>query len=236
MNRFNTYLLTGTAILIIPFIYSHETSDPTIIPRIIALSSCLFILTTLLIIKCVRRSTTSSSVCISENNPLHRSIFPIILGYLLFSVVSIISSINVAESIIEFVKIFLMFQLIVVSTIIFTDDENAFQFLAKSITLIVLIMGIIGIIQYYSHLFDFLPGIYKPYATMQHKNLYVSYLFLTVPFVIYTLFSPPLHPITDLDNQDKSGTNQKKTSIDIKITNIACVIALLLMYYIVSIS
>ena len=116
---------------------------------------------------------------------IYRVIFPVFICYLFVSALSLIKAINLAEGIFEWLKIFLSMTFLYVASLIIGSNKNSILILTKSVVVTGMILAVIGICQYYHIAFNTIPGNFVVYATMAHKNLFASALFLTSPFVLY---------------------------------------------------
>lgn len=166
----------------------------------------------------VQQKTQYRRHFVSDYSFLQRLIFIASAGYLVFSAISLIRCVNLSEGIFELSWIFISALLLVVTTKILGDNENAFPSLAKSLTVVAIVLGVIGICQYYNWGFNFLPGSCEPYATMTHRNLFSSFLFLIFPFVLYNLFN-------------STSGSQESRKIGAVIWTISSLLALVLIAY-----
>ncbi|MBT3231987.1 MAG: tetratricopeptide repeat protein [Calditrichaeota bacterium] len=212
-SRLISFFFIATTILLIPFIYLQDKFDPVLLIRFIALSTTLLIMLTVLFFQ---RHTLHQLV--SDYSFVQRLIFIVSAGYLIFSAISLIRCVNLSEGIFELSWIFISTLLLVVATKVLGDNEDTFPSLAKSLTLVVIVLCVIGICQYYYCGFNFLPGSCEPYATMTHRNLFSSFLFLSIPFVLFNLF-------------DATSGNQKSREVGPVIWAVASLLAIVLIAY-----
>jgi len=176
-------LITG-AVFLIPFLFSSSTVDPILLPRFLCLSVLTF---GLILMICWKHQ--------GEKNPqggifhfmgiLHRTIFPVFLCYLFISAISLTKAVNFSEGVFEWLKLFLFFAFFYAATLIIGSHKNSIPILSRSIAFAGTVLAFIGICQYYDLGFTSIPGNYVIYATMAHKNLFASALFLMLPFSLY---------------------------------------------------
>jgi O-antigen ligase len=177
---FLSYLLIGSCILIIPFLFSARLLDPVLSLRFTAFSVSLTIMLFLTAIY-DRSGLLDLSI-------LRRRIFPIFLFYAGVSALSLLGAINVLEGFFELLKLCVGIVFLCVAALIFANTPKSISRLTKAIIIASAASAVIGICQYYGVAFDFLPGYYLIYGTMVNKNLFASFLFLTLPFSFYGFF------------------------------------------------
>ncbi|NQU06813.1 MAG: tetratricopeptide repeat protein [Calditrichaeota bacterium] len=105
--------------------------------------------------------------------------------------------------------------------------------MSRALTVSSIIIGLVGIAQYHDLGFTNLPGKYVPYSFMNHKNLFASYLFLTIPFILIVL----LEPLT----KQRVGIIEDKTPALPRFVNLSfwqyiCIFAILTVVYSIVIS
>lgn len=126
---------------------------------------------------------------------LRRMIFPVFLGYLFFSSVSLIKAVNVTEGVYEVLKIFVSLVYLFIATIILSRNRSYYSILVKAVLVIATILSLIAICQYFLVAYrkptDVVDATYSVSATMAHKNLLSSSLLLTLPFCLYALLVYP---------------------------------------------
>lgn len=171
-------LLIGSVFLI-PFLYSTSTIDPVLLPRFFAWSVLTFILSFIVTIQSAKGCTSK------EFSNADGTFFLIFICYFFVSALSMTKAVNVTEGIFELMKTFLSFTFLYITAIIIGNNEDGICLLTRSVIISGMILAVIGILQYYRLAFNFIPGNYYVYATMAHKNLFASALFLTTPFVLY---------------------------------------------------
>lgn len=173
------FVLIGVTVFVIPFLFSSALIDPVLLPRFLVWSILLFVLTLLISIRSLKRPAGIDVTIV------RRTIFLTITGYLLFSALSLINAINITEAVFELMKLFLSVAFLYVATLAINRREDGIVILVKSVVVSGMLLSIIGICQYYCVAFGSIPGNYAVYATMAHKNLFASFLFLVFPFVLY---------------------------------------------------
>ena len=173
------FVLIGVTVFVIPFLFSSSLIDPVLLPRFLVWSILLFVLTLLISIRSLKRPAGIDVTIV------RRTIFLTITGYLLFSALSLTNAINITEGVFEIMKLFLSVAFLYVATLAINRREDGIVILVKSVVVSGMFLSIIGICQYYCVAFSSIPGNYVVYATMAHKNLFASFLFLVFPFVLY---------------------------------------------------
>jgi len=175
------YFFVGVSVLIIPLLFSNSTIDPVTLPRFVILAVSLLTLTLMIVIQSKNhRFNIDLSI-------IRRMVFPVLLGYLFFSAISLTQALNITEGIFELTKISLSIVFLYIGTIILHQKEDNIILLVKAIIITAIVLSIIGIGQYYQIAFDSIPGKreFVPYGTMANKNLFSSILLLSFPFVLF---------------------------------------------------
>ncbi|UCF90646.1 MAG: O-antigen ligase family protein [Desulfobacterales bacterium] len=98
---------------------------------------------------------------------------------------SLTRTINLAEGIFEWLKLFLWFVFLLVACLILARHKAGILFLTRSVILTALTLSFVGICQYFQIAFNAIPGNYAICATMANKNLFASALFLMLPFILF---------------------------------------------------
>ena len=167
------------AVLFISGLFSNHTLDPVLLPRFLVLS--IFVLGLVFVIT-IQVNSSRSGIDIGV---IKRAIFPAFICYLAISGLSLVNAINMAEGLFEWLKLFLFTAFFYSAVLIILKNKNGIIFLVRGIILTATFLSALGICQYYRLAFTSIPGNYIIYATMAHKNLYASALFLMLPFAIY---------------------------------------------------
>jgi O-antigen ligase/lipoprotein NlpI len=110
------------------------------------------------------------------------------LGYTVIAGISLFFSINLADGVFEWTKIFLFFSFLVFSSVYFQKEENLIDITSKSIGALSLIINMIGLYQFYwlaSHEGVTHKTTYFIDGTFTNRNLFAEILLLTLPFVIF---------------------------------------------------
>lgn len=173
-------LLIAAAVFIIPFLFSFATIDPVLLPKFLAWATLVFALMFMRTIREKENPSDSGLIC--------RAVFPLFFGCLLFSALSLGNATNFSDGVSECLKTFLSLAFLYVATLIFSENRDGILFLTHSVTLAGGILGLMGICQYYQIAFTSVPGNHAMYATMAHKNLFASAMFLMLPFALYGIF------------------------------------------------
>jgi len=170
------------AVFLISGLFSNLTLDPVLLPRFLAWSIFVFMLVLMITIQATR------SPIAFDFGIIHRAIFPTFICYLAISGLSLINAINLAEGLFEWLKLFLFTAFFYSAVLIILKNRNGITVLVRGIILTATILSALGICQYYRLAFTSIPGNYIIYATLAHKNLYASALFLMLPFAIYSVY------------------------------------------------
>jgi O-antigen ligase len=178
-------VLIVTSVFFIPFFGTGLSIDPVLAPQFLAWSTVTFILLISFSVQlCINPEGLDCSI-------LRRMIFPLFLGYFAFSLISLAKAINVTEGIYETLKIFTSLVYLLLAAVILNRNKNYYSILAKAVMITAAILSLIALWQYFLYAFR-KPGInvlLLVIATMAHKNLLSSALFLTLPFCLYVLLT-----------------------------------------------
>jgi O-antigen ligase len=181
-KQIDLWVLVAGAVFIIPYLYSSSTIDVVLLPRFLAWSILTFVLNFIILIK----------ICWNKQRPdlsiIRRAIFPLLFCYLLVALISLSKAGNLTEGVFECLKVFLCLAFVFAATITISSNRNGIIILTKSVVLAAIFLASIGICQYYGLGFRSIPGNGLVYATMAHKNIFASALFLMLPFVLYGNF------------------------------------------------
>lgn len=179
-NKFT--LLTAFIVVFHSLFYCRSSLDPVLTPRMVSWS----VLTTAL-----AAGLYFSSLCNVQkikDRLYQKCIFPALLFYLAASASALINAVNLSEGIFEWLKSFIAVLFFFALCRVWTIEKNGSTTISAVMTLTGLTLSFIGICQYYRLAFQFIPGNYFIYATMAHKNLFASALFLTLPFSLYSTY------------------------------------------------
>lgn len=179
---FDLYFLVIFAIIVIPFTFSGNTSDPVLSPRLLALGILIL-------------GMSIINIGRAENNRFNfgfvrMMVFPVFLLYFIWSAISLTQAINPAEGAYDLVKTLLSVVLLVFAAQVFINNKGALLFVTKSVILSSLIAASIGIYQYFTEVpgksgYDLFMALYEIKGLMAHKNQFATSLFLMLPFTIY---------------------------------------------------
>ena len=178
MKRLQT-LIVATILVLIPLLYTTATIDPLTVPRFVMLSFLLLAAITGLAIEAINRNT---SIDLSF---MRRSIVKSCFAYLVIASISLISAINLGESVFDLLKAVNAFIFFILITALLTNGWEMRNAIIKAVVVSGLCLGIVGAIQYFGIAFDYMPGRSTPYGTMANKNLLSSALLLIMPFALY---------------------------------------------------
>jgi O-antigen ligase len=184
-NHFDFSILIIITVLFMPFFGTGLSIDPILMPQFLLWSVSIFILLVSFTIQLWRNSDSL------DYSVLRRMIFPLFLGYLFFSSVSLIKAVNVTEGVYEVLKIFVSFVYLFIATILLSRNRNYYSILVKTVIVTATILSLIAIYQYFLYAFyeSGVNVLYSITSTMAHKNLLSSALFLTLPFCLYALLT-----------------------------------------------
>lgn len=173
LSRVDFFILIGITVFFMPFFGSSSTLDPVLTTRFLVWGIMLFVLSTRFAIRLHRNPDDINC------SVLRRMIFPVFLGYFLFSLISLIKAVNVTEGIYEILKIFLSIASLFVATIILGKQKNYIPILVKAVIAAAMLLSVLGIEEYLrcdSALYS---------VTMANPNQLSSALFLMLPFCLY---------------------------------------------------
>ena len=176
-NGFEFYFLIIATIIILPLLYFKFNVDPVITFRLFFLTIIL-LFTNLILLFRIKKYYHKLS-CLS--NP----IFIIYFGYVIFTLLSLLKTINITTGYLDAVKIFTRFILLVFAVLLLSYKRKNVFILCKTIIIGAFIFCCIGLLQHFFNLFYFIPGIDVVYSTFINRNLFSSAIFLTLPFSIY---------------------------------------------------
>ncbi len=169
-------------LFLISGLYSNLTLDPVLLPRFLVWSIFVLGLVFMITIQMIRSQTGF------DIGVIHRAIFPVFIIYLAISGLTLINAINLSEGLFEWLKLFLFTAFFYSAVLIILNNKNGIPLLVRGVILTTTILSALGICQYFRLAFTAIPGNYVIYATLAHKNLYASALFLMLPFAIYGVY------------------------------------------------
>ena len=178
-NSLTSIILTGGTVFLIPFLFSYATIDPVSSIRFLAWSILSIVI---ILIFIFQGSGLSHSY---DFTVIYRAIFPIAIGCIVVSGLSLIKAINLADGVFEWLKLFLSFTCLYLASLILGRNKASISFLTKLVILAALILGLIGLGQYLQIGFTEIPGNNILYGTMVNANLFASALFLMLPFILF---------------------------------------------------
>jgi O-antigen ligase len=176
------WIIIVAAILILPFFYLEATIDPVMTPRILVLSFVIVISNILLIIGIYRNHKPF------DFSIMRRGIVLAMLGYLVFSGISVFKSTCLSEGLFDLQKIIVGFLFFVLVAGLLSSNGKYPGMIIKVVILVGLGLALIAVSQYFELGFTWIPGHHAPNATMVNKNLLASFLFLTMPFALYGVY------------------------------------------------
>ncbi|MCK4358036.1 MAG: O-antigen ligase family protein [Candidatus Cloacimonetes bacterium] len=180
-NKLELFLLTVSSIIILPLLYLTKTIDPVITIRFLFLAFVLFLVNIILIFR--------TKIYKDKYYIFKQLIFISFLGYIFFSVLSLINTTNITEGIFDLSKVILYGILFIAAVLILNNNENNINIVCKTIIISSIIISSIGLIQYFFNGLYFIPGVDVVYSTFTNRNLFSSVVFLTLPFALYGYFT-----------------------------------------------
>ncbi len=159
------YFLAGIAI--IPFVYSTTGIDPAFTLRAVLLAALTIV-----------------TILVTRKQPIRTSpLLWIWLVYATFNVISIFVAQNSGEAIYQASIILLYGAWLFASMQMMTKE--ILPILLRTISIVGFAVSFIALFQFFDLGFGFIPGGEGPFATMTTKNLMSSFLFLTLPAMLY---------------------------------------------------
>ena len=179
----NGIILLGVPAFVIPLFLLDTTLDPALTPRFTMLAVAL-----VFAIVFIYRDFYAIA---TNGDYLTRTITLPLLVYLFCIILSLTRAINLSEGIFEVLKTLLFLIVLLVATVILRMHQRNLPVLAKGISILAVIISVIGISQYYEFGFVWIPGAAdaQPYSTFTNKNLFSSFLFLTIPFIVFGYYT-----------------------------------------------
>ena len=176
-GHFEFFILAGVTVLFMPFLGTGLTVDPVLMPRFVIWSFATFIL-------CV---CFAARLCTKDGaadiNVLRRMIFFAVGGYFLLVLISLSKAINITESIHEVLKSFVSIAYLFFAANILKNNKSYIPTLVKTMMTTALLLCAISIFEFIENDYIFES------ATMAHRNLLSSALFLMLPFCLYAIFA-----------------------------------------------
>jgi len=177
------WFLIISTVLVMPFVYIKSAIDPALLPRFLFLSVVLLISTVHLLVNVIKKDFHD------EYHITRHKVFIIMGIYVLVTVISITSAINISEAIFDTMRILLGINLLIIGSIIFTKYENSINIFRNAIVVCSFISCIIGLCQYYEIAFQSISGASTITSTLANKNIFTSLLCISFPFTLYGLQS-----------------------------------------------
>ena len=168
-------------LLLLPFLYSETPLDTAVSPRYIFL--CLFILFFILYFFAWKKRS------IAIPPLLIKIIFITGSAFAVWSLLGLTGAVNYHEGYYEISRHLLHLVLLYIIMNAVTQESPGLLKICCIVTLVALLQGIVGILQFYEIAFTGLPGNYKPYGFMTNRNLFGSAQALVLPFAIYVFYA-----------------------------------------------
>lgn len=169
--------------IILPLLYFRGALDPVLIPRLLLLNVFLAGFYFSLFWR--------KQIAFQDFSVLRRSVFVLLFGYFLITVVSGAWAINFREGIFDMVKTFAVFSLVAVLALVFNQTSHWQENLVKSVIVAAFLASIIGFIEYFQKVIlaespflpDGKPVIYSVAGLMAHRNMFSNSLLMMLPFI-----------------------------------------------------
>jgi len=179
INSMMNWLLV--LIVILPFLYSEIPLDTVVSIRYIFL--CGFLLLFVLYFFAWKKRM------ITAPPRLIKIVFITGAAFAVWSLLSLTGAINYREGYWEIGRHLLHLVLLFVIMTAVAQESAQLLKICCAVTIISLLHGLVGILQFYEIAFTSLPGNYKPYGFMTNRNLFGSALAFLLPFVIYAFYA-----------------------------------------------
>ncbi len=181
-DLFELYFLPVTLILLIPLVSSKELMDFNAAPRLFVLSIVVLLVAVFNLLKQKKQTCSFRFVKLG--------VFPVIILYIVWSLISLIPAMNPGAGAFDVVKSTLTAGLLIYFVDYIKTQKNSLNVLVKSIIISTIVATNIGVYQYINNV----PGksgealymaLYEVKGLMAHKNQFAISLLLMLPFVIY---------------------------------------------------
>lgn len=160
-------VFVGISVLFMPFFGLSSTIDPVLMPRFFAWAILSLVLSIFFLIRlCIKPDSVDCSV-------LRRLIFPVFLGYFLFSLISLTKAVNLTEGVYEVLKISVAIVYLFLATVILSRNKDYIPTLIKVVVISVVILSLTGFYEYFTQFFP-KHGICNIKGTMGQKNQFSS--------------------------------------------------------------
>jgi O-antigen ligase len=177
------YLFFILVVFLMPLVYYSGTTDPCLTPRHLALSLIL-LLTTIVFLVMFRKHREIIDFGIKTRILLYA--YGI---YIIASLVSLVKSGNIAESLFDITRIFLGFGVFIFTLFILSNYKNTIKILSKFMLICGLSLGLLGLLQYYEIAFGFLYQAGLPAGTSANRNIFLAQIALILPFAVFGIFT-----------------------------------------------
>lgn len=178
-------LLIFSPIIIIALAYSNATVDVVLMPKYICYAVYAIIITLFSYRLAISKPENFNAV-------ISHIFFKVYLVYLLVSFISLQSSINYADGIFEWLKLFLFGTSIFSIAVYFYNYKDLIELFTRSVTILNAIIVLIGLYQFmtvFGNANVTHSTTYVVTGTFGHKNIFAEMLFLTFPFTLYNVFT-----------------------------------------------
>ncbi|MCH8904026.1 MAG: hypothetical protein IIA45_08950 [Bacteroidetes bacterium] len=166
--------------LVLPFIYSKDIIDPVLIPRQVWLTVFVFFLVIIICYQIYKEQLKADFTFLRLSLPLLLILFAVAI------IISFAQSNVIAESIYILSKALMCILFFIITTYLIIQNKLALEQIIKSIFAFIIVILLFVIYQF----FIFKGSITLIESTIANKNLLSSLLFLTFPFIFYSLVMP----------------------------------------------
>lgn len=182
-NRLIESILVFTLFAVIPLLWTNKTLDPSMHIQFCSLAFCLTFFYSVHLFR-------NKNVIIENKNILFFLIT--FIGFIFYSIISMVISINASDSLFLFAK-YLLFFILFITFAFFFKSQNVIEKISHPILILNIIILIFGYAQLLS-LVDknelIIPlSTYNICSIFPHRNLFSEILLLTIPFNIFQYFS-----------------------------------------------
>jgi O-antigen ligase len=188
-DNLNLWLLITGSVFIIPLTFSCSTIDPVLPLRFLCWAVLTGVLIFSLLVADLRGFKNLGGLVPGYDlGILNHGVFRILICLLLFSIISLLNAVNLAEGLWQWLKTCLFVIFFYAASVVIANHKEGMLCLTRSVVILGILLGGMGVCQYYDLAFTRIPGHFNVYATLANKNLFASGVFLCLPFVLFGAF------------------------------------------------
>lgn len=179
-SKVNAFFIS-LPLLVISLLYSTKAVDAVLLPKFIAFA-----------IFCIVINTMAIKNSAAFNLVKNHLFFKIYVVYLISSLISVYLSCNFGDAVFEWLKIFLLGNIVFALSIYFYNHNKLIEQFIHAINILNVVIVVIGLVQFlviFSKQHVTHTSTYEVTATFGHKNIFAEMLFLTFPFTLYNVFT-----------------------------------------------